>query len=791
MLKRLFTTLIGLILGFAILGAGIVAIAVLVTYPRLPKLDIVTNYKPKMPLEIYTSDGKLIGLYGEERRSFTKIQDFPDNLKNAVMAAEDKRFYEHWGVDVVGISRAMVGNMVSGGVRSGASTITQQVAKNFFLTNERTFTRKFNEALLAYKIEQQLSKDEILELYFNQIYLGQRAYGFAAAAHTYFGKPVSQLTLGEATMLAGLPKAPSAFNPIVNPKRAQQRQAYILNNMQELGMITEAERQAALSEQLKYTKFQSGIDQNALYVAEMARQSMVDKYGEEAYTNGFKVYTTVNSVNQTAATKAFRQGMLNFDKSQRYRGAEDFIDLKKLDSKNLYIELDEILDGHYDLEGMRPAVVLKATGSVVEAYVKGGKLATIQGNGLTFAKAAIGASKLGDKQIQPGALIRIQAANSESSNPFWKIVQVPEAEGALVSVDPKTGAVQALVGGFDFHKRSFNRAAQAWRQPGSTFKPFIYSAGLERGLTAATPINDAPIAIPGMGANGGVWRPKNSNNKYSGYIPMREALVYSKNMVTIRVLMAVGMPFAKEYIQRFGFNAKDHPASYSMALGAGSVTPMQMAQAYSVFANGGYRVAPYVIDRIYEGDHLRAQTQPLVAGATAKLVIDPRNAFIMTNIMQEITKRGTASRASVLGRSDIAGKTGTTNEGKDAWFTGYTPDLVSVVYVGYDKPRSLGRLGYGGLAALPIWIDYMRTALKGKPVVAPKVPEGLVRHGNEYFYQEYQRTNPSLALDNRSEGGPSGGGSAPKEGGGSEPDSEAPPTVAAPPANSEAIDSLF
>lgn len=748
MFKRILTTLLGLFLGLAILGTGILGVAVMVLYPKLPSLDVVTNYRPKIPLRIYTSDEKLIGEFGEERRAFTKIADFPLSLKNAVLAAEDKRFYEHWGVDVIGTARAMFGNVTSGHMQSGASTITQQVAKNFYLSSERTFTRKFNEALLAYKIEQNLSKDEILELYFNQIYLGQRSYGFAIASQVYFGKPVSEINLAESAMLAGLPKAPSAFNPIINPKRAKARQMYILGNMKELGFITQTQYDQAKDEVLVYQRAKSEIDGSGLYIAEMTRQAMYEKYGEEAYIQGFKVYTTVDSQHQIWATDALRKGLLDFDRYQSYRGAESHIDLSALKQQNLYEEIDVAMSQIFDSGTMLPAVVLNASPSEIEVYLRGGKTAKIKGAGLSAAKRAISNKQMpNEKRIQPGAVIRIQA------NPkgYWQIVQLPEVEGAFVSLDTHTGAIKAVAGGFDFNRRSFNRATQALRQPGSTFKPFIYSAGIERGLTAATPINDAPISIPGMGNGGRTWEPKNSDNKYAGFISLHQALVASKNMVSIRILMTIGVDYAQQYIQRFGFSAKEHPASYSMALGAGSTTPLQMAIGYAVFANGGYKVSPYFIDRIYDGSGaLKAQTKPLVAGKGAKLVIDPRNAFIMYNIMRDITRRGTASRASALDRSDIAGKTGTTNDHKDAWFVGYNPNLVAAVYIGYDKPRSLGRLGFGGTAALPVWINYMREALKGQPIVKVDMPKGLVSSGGEYFYQEFQSTNPNLALDNRS-----------------------------------------
>ena len=743
MFRKIFKTVFGLLLGLALFGIGLLAIAVLVTYPKLPSLETVTNYQPRMPLTIYSSDGKLIGMYGEERRAFTKIDEFPPVLINAVIAAEDKRFYQHWGVDVTGVARALIGNFRAGGVQSGASTITQQVARNFYLTNERSYRRKFNEALLAYKIEQSLSKQQILELYFNQIYLGQRAYGFAAASQIYFNKPVKELTLAEATILAGLPKAPSSFNPIVNPERARLRQRYILNNMVEEKMITPAERDQALAEELHYRRQQVEIDQNSLYVAEMVRQEMYDRYGEDAYTQGFRVYTTVSSESQRVATLALRRALKGFGLGA-YRGAEAFIDLKTIEADALDENLDQYLDTVYTVDGLQPAVVLQASRSSIEAYTQGGNRIKISGNALNYVARTINNGK--DNAIRPGAVIRVRKLDRG-----WQISQMPELQGAFVALDSKTGAIRALVGGFDFHSKSFNRATQAERQPGSTFKPFVYSAALAKGMTAATTINDAPIELPGMGSGGRPWRPKNSDGRYSGFITLRQALTASKNMVSIRILMANGVDYTQQYIQKFGFKPSNHPANLSMALGAGSSTPLQMAEAYAVFANGGYKVSAYVIDNIYDSqDRLKAQMQPLVAGENAPQVIDPRNAYIMYKIMQDVVKYGTARGALSLGRSDIAGKTGTTNDNKDAWFVGFNPDIVTAVFIGFDKPRSMGRAGYGGTIALPVWVEYMRHALKGKESKGMKVPTGLVLRGGEYFYKERQSTDPSIRIDNTS-----------------------------------------
>lgn len=742
MIKKIITTCIGLMLGLSLFGVGLVAIAILVTYPKLPSLDSIQHYQPKMPLTVYSSDGQVIGVYGEERREFTKIEDFPKILKDAVIAAEDKRFYDHWGVDVIGVARAVIGNLVAGGVQSGASTITQQVAKNFYLSSERTFTRKFNEALLAYKIEQSLSKDQILELYFNQIYLGQRAYGFTSAAQIYFNKKVKDLSLAEASMLAGLPKAPSAYNPIVNPERAKLRQKYILNNMLQEGMITAQQRDQAEKEELHYERFVQKIDQSALYVAEMVRQELYEKYGEDAYTQGFKVYTTVSTENQKAATAALRKVLRNFDRGSSYRGAENYIDLSK--SENIEETVGQYLSTLYTVDKMVPAVVVETGRKGVTIQLPSGRRVLLGQASLGFAARAVENKKMGDDRIRKGSVIRVKGSGDS-----WSVVQEPLLQGALVSLDAKTGAVRALVGGYDFHSKSFNRATQAMRQPGSTFKPFVYSAALAKGMTASTLINDAPISLPGKGANGSVWSPKNSDGRYSGYITLRQALTASKNMVSIRILMSIGVSYAQQYIQRFGFKPSEIPPTLSMALGTGETTPLRVAEGYSVFANGGYRVSAHVIDKIYDSQgRLRAQMQPLVAGENAPQAIDPRNAYIMYKIMQDVVRSGTARGASAVGRSDIAGKTGTTNDNKDAWFVGFNPSVVTAVYIGYDQPRSMGKAGYGGTIAVPVWVEYMRFALKGTEVKGMKAPDGVVSKGGEYYMKERQVTSSDLALDN-------------------------------------------
>ncbi|UTH75273.1 penicillin-binding protein 1A [Chromobacterium sp. IIBBL 290-4] len=751
MLRRLLAILAGAFLGGVVLLAGAAAIAIIITYPRLQSLDVITDYRPKIPLRVYSADSQLLGEFGEERRSFSRIHEVPQLMKQAVLAAEDERFYQHSGIDYLGILRAAVGNLVSGHTRSGASTITMQVARNFFLSSEKTFTRKFNEALLAFKIEHTLSKDQILELYFNQIYLGQRAYGFAAAAQAYYGKPLNELSVAQMAMLAGLPKAPSAYNPVVNPDRAKLRQQYVLRRMRELNFITQEQYDQAVSEPLHLASQAADTSQPGQYVAEMVRQAMYERYKEAAYTEGFKVYTTIDSRHQKWAYDALRAGLVDYDRKMGYRGPESTLDLPSGDGEDATEALDEAMADLRDSGDMLPAIVLSASQSEVRAYMRGGKIAEVKGAGLDFARRGLSAKASQQLQIRRGSVIRLQA------NPkgYWEIVQMPEVEGAFVSLDTHTGAIRSLVGGFDFNRRSFNHVTQAWRQPGSSFKPFIYSAGIERGITPSTMINDAPLSVPGI--NGQNWEPKNDDGKFSGLISLRRGLTQSKNLVSVRVLMAVGTDYAQQYIQRFGFSAKQHPAYLPMALGAGSVTPLQMVEGYSVFANGGYRTKAFFIDRIEDqSGRVLAKTAPAVAGQNAQQAIDPRNAFIMRSMMGDVVRYGTGFRAMSLGRGDLAGKTGTTSDWKDAWFVGFNPNLVAATWVGFDQPRSLGRYGYGGSAALPIWINYMGNALKGQPEIELPVPSGIVvkpgagqRGGDEYYYEEFQKTNPELHIDNR------------------------------------------
>jgi len=732
----------------ALLALGVIAImllvfAALVTLPTLPSLDTLTNYRPQIPLRIYSAEGLLIGEFGEERRDFVKINAVPAALKQAILAAEDDRFYQHYGVDFIGVLRAMRSNFSAGGIRQGASTITMQVARNFFLTKEKTMTRKFSEALLAFKIEHSLGKDRILELYINQIYLGQRSYGFSAAARTYFGKPLTQINLAETAMLAGLPKAPSLYNPVADFKRAQGRQQYVLNRMHELGYISADELKRAKQTIITLYRPVKVYAMPADYVAEMARQVVYQRYQEEAYTRGFKVYTTVTKPDQEAAYRALRKGVLEYDERHGYRGVEAFVGLPKSGE-----QLKEILSRFNDYDDLLAALVITASSSAIEAMLRSGETVKLTGNSLKFIQRYLSSDpKISDKRIRPGALIRLKKTEKDE----WRISQLPGAEAALVAMDPNDGAIRALVGGFDFGLNMFNHVTQAWRQPGSSFKPFIYSASLEKGFTVATIINDAPLFLDRAQTGGKSWEPKNFDGKFSGPIRMRTALTHSKNLASVRILQSISPRYAQDYIKRFGFDESRHAPVLPMALGAGSVTPMQMAAGYAVFANGGYQVHPYFIQRIEDSNgNVLQQAKSVVAGKNAKQTIDRRNAFLMTSMMQDVIQRGTATRAKIIGRQDIAGKTGTTSNYVDAWFCGYQKNLVAAAWMGYDEPRSMGRNETGGRAALPIWIDYMTVALKEIPVEKMTPPEGIVvakisgetgmrdRDGtlNEYFYHE-------------------------------------------------------
>jgi len=716
---------VGLVLGYGWLVAS----------QRLPSIAALTDYRPKIPLRIYTADHVLIGEFGEERRDVVHIAEVPRYMKQAILAIEDARFYDHGGVDLAGIARASLAALSNGHATQGASTITMQVARNFFLSSEKTFTRKIYEMMLAYKIEQELTKDQILEVYMNQIYLGQRAYGFASAARIYFGKDLRQVTLAEAAMLAGLPKAPSAYNPVVNPARAKVRQQYILQRMLELGDITQAQYDAAVNEPLvvaKTTVQQFSV--HAEYVAEMVRQAMYAQYRDEAYTRGLNVVTTIDSADQANAYRALRRGLMSYDARRGYRGPEGFIDLPAAGSAREQAIADA-LASHPDNGDVAAAVVVSATPREVHAMLVNTSTVTITGEGLRFAAPALGTKSSQAARIRPGAIVRVMKRDDGQ----WAIVQLPQVEGAFISIAPADGAIRSLVGGFDFNKNKFNHVTQAWRQPGSSFKPFIYSASLDKGLGPATMINDAPLFFSAAQTGGTPWEPKNYGGGFDGPMTMRTALQKSRNLVSIRILAHIGTHYAQDYITRFGFDAERHPAYLPMALGAGLVTPLQMAGAYSVFANGGYRVNPYLIAEVTDPQGIvLARAQPIVAEQNAPRAVNEANAYIMNSLLQSVAQRGTGAKSNQLGRKDLGGKTGTTNESRDAWFAGYQHTLAAIAWVGYDSPRSLGDRETGGGVALPIWMDYMREALKGVPPYEMPMPSDVVTLGGELYIDGFE-----------------------------------------------------
>ena len=737
----------GLVAAAALGVAMMVAVALALAYPNLPDISDLADYRPKLPLRVYSSEGALLGEFGEERRNLTPIQDIPAVMKNAVLAIEDARFYQHGGVDYKGMVRAGLANI--GRLKSqGASTITMQVARNVYLSSERTFSRKIYEVLLTFKLEHMLTKDQILEIYMNQIYLGNRAYGFAAASETYFGKPLKDISIAEAAMLAGLPKAPSAYNPVANPSRARSRQLYIIERMEDIGFITAEQATEAKAEKLVIRSGSDGTRIHAEYVAEMVRQLIYAQYGAEAYTRGLNVYTTLNAADQEAAYKALRRGIMDYERRQIYRGPEKFIPLPA-DPKEMDEAIDDVLLEHPDNGDLMAAVVLEASPKKLVVVRGDGQTIDITGDGLKPVQSGLSDKAPPNIKLRRGAVIRIAKTVKDT----WEATQLPEVEGAFVAMDPRSGAIKALVGGFDFSKNKFNHVTQAWRQPGSSFKPFIYSAALEKGFTPATVVNDAPLFFDGSTTGGQPWEPKNYDGTFEGPMSLRRALAKSKNMVSIRILQAVGPRNAQDWLTRFGFDADKHPAYLPMALGAGAVTPMQMATAYSVFANGGYRLNPWLITKVT--DH---KGRTLVETAAPELTEDlrgipARNAFIMGSMLKEVARSGTAAKAqATLKRPDLYGKTGTTNDSVDAWFAGYQPSLAAVTWIGYDTPRNLGSRETGGGLSLPIWISFMERALKGVPVMENPVPEGVVNSGGEWFFNEYARNNgvSSLGMEDKS-----------------------------------------
>ncbi|MFZ6874820.1 penicillin-binding protein 1A [Undibacterium sp. Di27W] len=730
LLARIVLGTTGVLFGLVVAGVLIVGFALTMAYPNLPELDSITSYRPKMPLRVFSADNMLIAEFGEERRNVVRFKDIPEIMKKAVLAIEDDRFYEHGGVDYQGITRATLHNL-TGGAKQGASTITQQVARNFFLSSEQTFKRKIYEILLAWKIEQNLSKDQILEVYMNQIYLGQRAYGFSSAAQIYFGKDLKDITIAEAAMLAGLPKAPSAYNPVANPKRATVRQQYILQRMRNLGYITEAQYEQAKNEELRTKTDSSEFGIHAEYVAEMARQLVYEQFKEETYTRGLNVYTTITKADQDTAYLALRRGVMDYEKRHGYRGPEAIIAIP--DGKEAAEDaIEKELAEHSDSDDLQVAMVLEATPKLVRAVLSSGEEIRIEDTGLTFAASGLSAKTPANKRIQRGAVIRVVLEGKS-----WAITQMPEVQSAFVAANTTDGAIRALVGGFDYNLNKFNHVTQAWRQPGSSFKPFIYSASLEKGLSPSTIINDEPISFDAGQTGGQSWEPKNYDGKYEGPMTMRRGLTKSKNMISIRILHKIGAKYGQEYTNRFGFLPEKNPPYLTLALGAGAVTPLQMAGAYAVFANGGYKVNPYLISKITDSNgQVLVQTKPDMAGDEVNRVIDERNAFMMDSMMRDVVKMGTATKALILKRPDIAGKTGTTNDSFDAWFAGYQSKVVGIAWIGFDQPKNLGNKETGGGLALPIWITYMQKILKDFPIEERPVPKGILAIDGDYYYAE-------------------------------------------------------
>lgn len=749
-LGRLLLTFFAWSIGLSVAGVlsvgMLVCLALAIAYPQLPDISDLADYRPKLSMRVYSVEGKVIGEFGEERRTLTAFKDMPQVMKDAVLSIEDSRFYQHGGVDYIGLLRASIANL--GHAKSqGASTITMQVARNVYLSSEKTFTRKIYEILLTLKLEHMLTKDQIFEIYLNQIFLGNRAYGFAAASQAYFGKPIQQISIAEAAMLAGLPKAPSAYNPISNPKRARTRQQYIIERMFENGFITKEQAQVAKEEELHIRTNAVVTQVHAEYVAEMARQLMFAQYGPEIYTRGLNVFTTIKAEDQEVAYQALRRGIMDYELRQVYRGPERFINLPT-ETAELADAIDDALVEQGDKGDLLSGVVLDANPKMVKVMRLNSELIEITGDGLKPVQSGLSEKAPPNIKIRPGALIRIVKDPTKNA---WSITQLPEVEGAFVAIDPRDGAIRSLVGGFDFDKNKFNHVTQAWRQPGSGFKPFIYSAALEKGFTPTTMINDAPLFFDAGETGGQAWEPKNYEGTFEGPLPLKTGLAKSKNMISIRILNSIGTQYAQKWITRFGFEAEKHPPYLTMALGAGSVTPLQLAVGYSVFANGGFLMNPYLITKVVDplGKVLTEYIPPEQEDSSR--VIDQRNAFLMSTLLQEVARVGTAAKAqAVLKRPDIYGKTGTTNDSLDAWFSGYQPTLTAITWIGYDTPRKLGDHETGGGLSLPVWIRYMQQALKNVPITeVPPPASGVVKEGADWYFSEFTRGNgvSSVGID--------------------------------------------
>ena len=710
---------------------GLLAYVFLFLMPGLPELDTIVDYQPKIPLRVYTADKVLIGEFGEEHRDFVAYKDTPKELIDAVIAIEDERFFEHQGIDYKSMARALFSTVTGGGMQGGG-TITMQVARNFYLTREKTLTRKLREMLLANRIEKTLSKEKILELYLNQIYLGQRSHGFSSAASTYFGKTLKQLNLAEIAMLAGLPKNPARHNPITNFERAQQRQHVVLKSMLRQEKITEKQLQQAQQQEIKVLT-SSPIAPYAAYVAEMVRQEMLAQYKDTTYTMGLQVVTTISSREQEAAYEAVRRSVFNYDKRSGYRGPEAFMNLPE-DEAEREDKIDEFLAKHPSGDKIYSAIVTEAKSTLIKAEMANGVSIEINGEGLRLAQGFLSEKTKAEKRIRAGALIRV----AQDTKKRWYVTQMPEVEAAYVALNALDGSYQALVGGFDFKRRNFNHVTQAWRQPGSAIKPFIYSAALEKGFYPGTQIND--VQLSETTESNLKWDPRNDDGKYDGPVSMQDALAKSKNVIAVRILQAIGANYGRQYLTKFGFEQDKQPDNLTLALGTGSVTPNQLVSAYAVFANGGYQVKPWLIHSVKDGRGKELYVAPVVLPYQEEnRVIDSRNAFVMDSMLREVTHTGTAAAATPsLGRQDLAGKTGTTSDAVDGWFAGYASHIVAVAWMGFDEPKSLGRREFGSTVALPIWIESMRAALAGKAPKLQTQPEHLLHMDGKWMYEEYE-----------------------------------------------------
>ena len=734
----------------AVASAPLLAISGVALYlsPTLPDVDTLRDVKLQTPLRIYSADRKLIAEFGEMRRLPISFEQIPQGFIDAILAAEDDNFLNHHGVDPMSLLRATSELLSTGQIQTGGSTITMQVAKNYFLSSDRVFSRKLNEILLALQIERNLSKREIFELYVNKIYLGNRAYGIEAAAHVYYGKPIAELPLADLAMIAGLPKAPSAYNPVANPERARIRRDWILQRMLHLGSIDQAAYDEAIASPITARNHGANPEMEAPYVAEMARLEMLERFGTDAYIDGYHVYTSVDSRLQTLSNQSLRAGLMTYDQRHGYRGPE----ARHPDATPE--QLVELLASQRSMGGLRPAIVSEVGADSVSILLRNGDSAIIAWEAMRWARPYLSANSMGPNPSKPadvlqrGDLIRVQPTEQDGQ---YKLAQIPKAQSALVVLSPETGAIQALTGGFSFVQSNYNRVTQARRQPGSSFKPFLYSAALDHGYTPASLVNDAPLVF-NDGTQGDDWRPRNSSGDFLGPIRLREAFYRSRNLVSIRLMQDIGVDESLTYMERFGFSREELPRNLSASLGTPELTPLQIATGYAVIANGGHAVQPWLIERIESAEHqvidfanpavvpdaLAAEQQRInsYVGLTpgqvppeareAEQVIDPRTTYQLTSMLKDVISRGTGSRARALGRNDLGGKTGTTNDQKDGWFAGFNGDHVATVWVGFDQPTTLGRREYGGTTALPIWMEFMAGALEGQPEHELEQPDGLV-----------------------------------------------------------------